>query len=652
MKAYLDSTDVITVEVAKYYYNGETNGFYLRINGDVFPCELVWVKDGGPFMEYTLRFDHAVSADDEILAIDRYGTRFPVGFRFIVKTQWFEDNYSYDGELGALYSPESTLFRVWTPTAQRVIIELKQDGDLRYLPMERGERGVFELKAEGDLRHALYNYVIVRTGETVRCGDPYALSSTADRLWCAVIDPAEITSIEDVPVEPCTDPVIYETNIRDMTSYFGSDGHTAGRYLSLFDPIPGIPDTLCAADYLASLGITHVQFQPLHDFEGIDELHPLQTYNWGYNPVSFLSPEGSYSSDPEDPYSRVTELRRMIVSLHERGLRVVTDTVFNHLFDFRESDLDRTVPYYYFRYRPDGMPSNGSFCGNDLDSERTMVRRLFMRAVDVWFGLYGINGMRLDLMGILDTDTVNQVKARALAYDRSALIYGEGWDMPTELEAEKKAVIANEGKMPGVGHFNDRYRDVLKGGTGDDRLGEKGWLTGGDYSFDDVKLLLEGSPHIFSDPSHSVNYFESHDNGTLWDKLWTCCQEDQDTLRKRQRLMIKVLLLSRGIPFLHSGMEYYGTKYGSTNSYSAGDAVNGFNWHRWREEQDAVQAVREATALRKRLDISKLQVSDYYGLCVMDYGDTEVIVNPVRENRFRNTSEVPALDMIILEKER
>ena len=375
------------------------------------------------------------------------------------------------------------------------------------------------------------------------------------------------------------------------------------------------------------------------------------TYNWGYNPLSFLVPEGSYSTDPQDPYARVTEFRKMVTALHRKGIRLTVDAVLNHVYDLQRSDLNMTVPYYYFRWNGDGTPSNGTFCGNDLDSERVMVRQLYLRTVDVLFRLYGVNGLRLDLMGILDTDTVNRIRDRALTYDRSALIYGEGWDMPTLLGQDRKASIANQAKMPGVGHFNDRFRDVIKGGTGDDRLGEKGWLSGGEYSNEEVIAVLEGSRHIFDDAGKSVNYLESHDNSTLWDKLCACSDEPKEVLRKRQVLMIKTMLLSRGIPFLHAGMEYYASKGGRTNSYCAGDAVNGFDWRRCRTEYETVKQVQEAIALRKRLNTDSLKVWTSEGLYLFDYGTVRVVLNPGEHSRKWGKSVIPAFGTVVLEEE-
>jgi len=517
--------------------------------------------------------------------------------------------------------------------------------------MTRQKGGVFAVRIEGDLKHALYMYIIVRDTESVRCCDPYALSSTADHEYSAVIDPGEIIGIEDVPLSPCSDPVIYEMNIRDLTVLSSWPGEYHGKYLSLCEEGQELDGMPCGADYLAMLGVSHVQVQPVGDFEGIDERYPEMTYNWGYNPLSFLVPEGSYSTDPQDPYARVTEFRKMVTALHRKGIRLTVDAVLNHVYDLQRSDLNMTVPYYYFRWNGDGTPSNGTFCGNDLDSERVMVRQLYLRTGDVLFVLYGVNGLRLDLMGILDTDTVNRIRDRALTYDRSALIYGEGWDMPTLLGQDRKASIANQAKMPGIGHFNDRFRDVIKGGTGDDRLGEKGWLSGGEYSNEEVIAVLEGSRHIFDDAGKSVNYLESHDNSTLWDKLCACSDEPKETLRKRQVLMIKAMLLSRGIPFLHAGMEYYASKGGRTNSYCAGDAVNGFDWRRCRTEYETVKQVQEAISLRKRLDMASLKVWTSEGLYLFDYGTVRVVLNPGEHSRRWGKSVIPAFGTVVLEEE-
>ena len=651
MKAYLDAFDRITVIAEKYYYNGDTGGFYVRINEHAVPCSLVGRTERPDGVEYALAIDSPFSLEDRLMVADRYGAKCPVQPRFIVKTDWFEEYCTTDTQLGALYEPEGTEFRLWAPTSRSALVELHQGDTVSYHAMTRQKGGVFAVRIEGDLKHALYMYIIVRDTESVRCCDPYALSSTADHEYSAVIDPGEIMGIEDVPLSPCSDPVIYEMNIRDLTVLSSWPGEYHGKYLSLCEEGQELDGMPCGADYLAMLGVSHVQVQPVGDFEGIDERYPEMTYNWGYNPLSFLVPEGSYSTDPQDPYARVTEFRKMVTALHRKGIRLTVDAVLNHVYDLQRSDLNMTVPYYYFRWNGDGTPSNGTFCGNDLDSERVMVRQLYLRTVDVLFGLYGVNGLRLDLMGILDTDTVNRIRDRALTYDRSALIYGEGWDMPTLLGQDRKASIANQVKMPGVGHFNDRFRDVIKGGTGDDRLSEKGWLSGGEYSNEEVIAVLEGSRHIFDDAGKSVNYLESHDNSTLWDKLCACSDEPKEVLRKRQVLMIKVMLLSRGIPFLHAGMEYYASKGGRTNSYCAGDAVNGFDWRRCRTEYETVKQVQEAIALRKRLNTDSLKVWTSEGLYLFDYGTVRVVLNPGEHSRKWGKSVIPAFGTVVLEEE-
>ncbi|MBR2990804.1 MAG: hypothetical protein IKF51_04990 [Solobacterium sp.] len=643
MKAYLDGLNRITVDVPKGYYNGITGDYYLRINGRVFSCTVSDVLDAGPHISYTLYFEAPFNVYDRMILTDRYGTPCNVRMRFIVKTEWFEEHCTSDAALGSFYAPDETVFRVWSPSAQSVFLELHDRGKTQAVTMKRQKGGVFEATVAGDLKHAVYAYIIHRNDETVRCLDPYALSSTANHETSAVIDMDEIRGIEDPGVPPAPVPVIYETNVRDLTSR--SEYQDKGKFLSICTDEPAVTGMPSVCGYLEDLGITHVQFQPVHDYEGVDELVPERTYNWGYNPVSYLSLEGSYSTKPKSPYSRVTEFRRMITELHRHGLRVNIDMVFNHVFEPETNALELTCPYYYFRYRPDGTPSNGSFCGNDLDSERFMVRRLFLRAVDVLFGLYGVNGLRLDLMGILDVETVNMIREQALMYDSGALVYGEGWDMPTDLPQEKKAIIANEASMPGTGHFNDVFRDVIKGGTGDDRPWESGWLSGTYMPYEAVKNVLEGSPGIFSDPMHSINYLESHDNSTLWDKLKASCWEEDEILRKRQLLMIQVMVLAKGIPLLHAGMEYYAGKNGMTNSYCAGDEINGFDWYRCREEKDTVRAVSEIIHLRKSLDAGHMQVYCEDGIWVMDYGETKVFVNPDRDAKYHNGKEIPGLEL-------
>ncbi|MBQ9328683.1 MAG: type I pullulanase [Solobacterium sp.] len=614
MKAYLDDFGRVQVCLSRNYYNGVAGGFYLTgEDGTCSDCIIRGVEEHDREIRYDLTIPAVVHFGQNYTIHETHGKEVPLQIRHIVRTAEFDRQFTYHGDdLGAVYHKDYTNFALWAPTAVHVYLRLiDHRGQVTLYPMTRGEKGVFRVKVEGDLKHVLYVYLIERDGLMIESIDPYGLSSDANCRHSAVIDTSEIERIEDRGVtgvmNSAADAVIYECSVRDMTSSRETGTSTNGKFLSLSEPGTSWKLNPTGLDYLADLGITHVQFQPVMDFLTIDEDHPDRGYNWGYDPEQFFTLEGSYSTKPSDPYSRCIEFRKMVSALHKKGLRVTLDVVFNHMYDVGKSPFDRIVPYYYFRYNENGWMSNGSFCGNDLDSTRPMMRKLYLDVIRTHMKLYNIDGFRFDLMGILDVDTMNEIYRLARTIKPDVLIYGEGWDMPTALPEDRKARIYNQHRMPGIGHFNDTFRDIAKGRTGDDSKYDKGYLTGNlGMAFDMCSALSGNSkqdPYFrrFDTPVQSVNALETHDNATAWDKMHMCCAEEpRDIRKKRQKLMIAATLTAQGIPFLHQGMEFCGTKQDNTNSYNSGDVINQMNWDRMILNYDVVEYTRRMISIRRQ----------------------------------------------------
>jgi pullulanase len=373
--------------------------------------------------------------------------------------------------------------------------------------------------------------------------------------------------------------------------------------------------SLSGLSHIVDLGVTHVQIMPMFDFSTVDEDNPSTFYNWGYDPVQYNVPEGSFSSDPKDPIKRVLEARTMIQAFHKQGIRVIMDVVYNHVYEMESNAFEKVVPYYYFRRSASGALSNGSFCNNDVDSNRLMVRKFILDSCKCWMEAYDIDGFRFDLMGVLDIDTMNAIEAQSKALKPDSMIYGEGWNMPTSLPEDIKANMGNQSKMPHIAHFNDFFREHVKGRTSTNEITLKGYGAG-DTSFIDamkaamVGNCLPGLVKIFDQPTQSVNYIECHDNHTSWDKLKECCKEDPREIRvKKHKLMIGSVLLAQGIPFIHSGQEFCRTKNGQHNSYRSSDAINQIDWIRKERHMDVVQYTKDMIALRKRMPVFRMKTS-------------------------------------------
>ena len=667
MNAYLDDFGKVTAHINRNFFGGRSESFY--ITGDKGYCTQLLVngiEEHSGYVRYNLICPAGLVFGTSYQVRESHGLSVPLEYRMIVNTKQFNDRFFYNGDdLGATYHLTHTDFAIWAPTAVSVTLRIRNRGNFECYPMSRSDRGVWRKRIISNLKYATYTYFVERNGEMVECIDPYGISSTGNGRESAVIDLDEISRIQDYPVEEITgtDAVIYEANIRDMTSSSLSGTVQHGTFAALAEEnteYEGMPTGLA---YLADLGVTHIQLMPVMDYCTVDEFHTELGYNWGYDPMQFVTPEGSYSSDPDNPYARVRELKTLVCKLHKYGLRVCLDVVFNHLYNVETSSFHGVLPYYYFRYNSSGFLSNGTYCGNDVASEKPMVRKFIIDAVRRIMVIYGIDGMRFDLMGILDVDTMNAVRDTAQSVKPSAMIYGEGWDMPTILDSSLKATINNQAKMNGIGHFNDFFRDMIKGKTADDQKYVKGYVTGDlGLSFGTLSALVGNvlkDPYYkrFDQPDKSINAIETHDNSTAWDKMHACCNnEDRTTRQKRQRMMIALTMVAQGVPFIHAGFEFAGTKRNNSNSYNAGDNINQMDWRRAVYNREMIAYTKKAISLRKRYRGFRLhfasQIEKYVRLSVAEGGvifyeitcsdpanDTQVlrvIVNPTFDDRYYN----------------
>ncbi|MBR3202534.1 MAG: type I pullulanase, partial [Solobacterium sp.] len=440
MEAFLDDFGLVQVNVSKNYYNGQISSFYLTAeDGTYSDCVIRGVEEHEREIRYSLTIPAVFQFGQLYTLHENHGSEVPLKIRHIVRKAEFDRQFTYHGDdLGFRYTKDSTTFALWAPTAVHVYLRLIDHQKRSVMVMmNRGEKGVFRTRVNGDLKHYLYVYLIERDGIMVETIDPYGFSSDANGKHSAVIDTAQILAIQDdgkLPVlDTAADAVIYECSVRDMTSSKDTGTSTHGKFISLTETGTSWKLNPTGLDYLAGLGVTHLQLQPVMDFMTVDELHADRGYNWGYDPQQFFTLEGSYSTKPNDPYSRVLEFKKMVTAIHAKGMRVVLDVVFNHMYDVGKSSFDKVVPYYYYRYNENGWMSNGSWCGNDLDSTRPMMRKLYLDVIRNYIKFYNVDGFRFDLMGILDVDTMNEIYRQARNIKPDVLIYGEGWDMPTAL---------------------------------------------------------------------------------------------------------------------------------------------------------------------------------------------------------------------------
>ncbi|MCD2347732.1 type I pullulanase [Clostridium guangxiense] len=531
----------------------------------------------------------------------------------------FNDRYYYDGKLGVEYTPQKSIFKLWAPSALNVKLLLYKNGDaaLNDNPVHsiylNEENGLWSTPIEGDLKNYYYTYQVVLYNEVNEVTDPYVKATGINGNRGAIIDISETNPENwDKDVSPSTinnftDAVIYEISIRDISSNPNSNIKNTGKYLGLAEENTKTKNNLSTGlDYIKELGITHVQIMPIFDFsyKSIDEKMPSE-YNWGYDPQNYNVPEGTYSTDPYDSKCRIRELKTLISALHKNNISVNVDVVFNHLWNEKENSFEKTFPGYYLRRNQDGTFSNGTGCGNDTASENLMMKKFIIDSVVYLSQEYHIDGFRFDLMGIHDIDAMNQIREAVDRLGRPIMLYGEGWNLNTNLLYEKKAIIQNSFKTPRIGYFNEIIRDSIRGSLFD--ANSKGFASGGENFENSIKLSSIGCINYsewlkgpFNSPEQSINYVSCHDNAALYDKLKALNPDDSDgTLMERVKLSLGIILTSQGTAFLECGSEFGRTKNGIDNTYKSPDYINWIDWTLRDKRINCVYYIKNLINLRK-----------------------------------------------------
>ena len=569
----------------------------------------------------------------------------------------FDLRYAYLGDdLGAIYSKKETSFAVWAPLAESLSLKLLDLNDQEnILPMQR-DGSVYRLKVKGDLLNYKYHYIVNNNGIIYEVNDIYAKGTSLNSKYSVVIDYDSVAKKERIlpktKIENYVNSLIYETHIRDINEDDNNDVVNKGKYLGFIEEnrktAEGHPAGL---DYIKYLGVTHVQIQPILDFNSLDDINTKNWYNWGYDPISFFALEGSYSIKPEDATSRLFEFREMVDALHKNDLRVVVDVVYNHIYKSEESDFEKIVPHYYFRKRRNGLLSNASGCGNDFASERVMVRKIIVDSVKYLFSHFDIDGLRFDLMGLLDIKTVKETYDDAKAIKDDIIFYGEGWEMGEELPNDVKASKANADKLLDFAFFNDSYRDIIKGPSSSFNLHERGFICGNidykygvDFAFHACVCDLSYKP-IFVTANQSINYLECHDNSTLYDKLLVSnADEEEKTLLERVSLANAILLLSFGVPLVHMGQEIGLSKDGLDNTYNV-TKVNNLDYRLVDERFDMVNLFRLMNILARKLSYKNLfkkeDLSNFFNISHWDNG--VYVLSAKEKNVIKNEKEFVVL---------
>lgn len=503
---------------------------------------------------------------------------YAIGMGLVYGSDKFESDYTYEGDdLGAVYTADATTFKLWAPTAERVEVNFYTAGNGgeatgRY-EMTLGEKGVWSYTGSGNLDKTYYTYSVTVDGETVEAVDPYARAVGVNGNRAMVVNLSATGEAGSyVTCSAITDAILYEMQIRDYT--VNSSTKYPGKYLGVVDQT-----SVSGVKYLQELGITHVHLLPSYDFGSVDET--TGGYNWGYDPKNYNVPEGSYSTDPYNGEVRIREMKTMVKGLHSAGIGVVMDVVYNHVYDASTFSMNQIVPGYFSREN-----SNGSGCGNDTASERSMVRKYIVDSVTYWASEYHIDGFRFDLVGLIDAETINQVVASVKKVNPNAIFYGEGWSMGTNVPAGTgMATQANASATPGFAYFSDQMRDTLAGNNNGTSLGFVSGAAGQESTIANNILANPSNIQNGGNPTQVVQYASCHDNYTLLDKILQSTGKnavDSEAVAMNN-LAAAIYMTSQGAPFIHSGEEILREKLNADgsrnhNSYNAGDGVNAIVW--------------------------------------------------------------------------
>lgn len=533
----------------------------------------------------------------------------------------------YDGDdLGLTYTKEFSVFKMWSPTAQQVKINFYQFGNggkpMISYDMKRGANGVWSFKNNGESSPMYYTYQVKQNGAWLQeKPDLYsvAVGVNGQRSMITSLDETDPEGWEDDKrpiLDNYTDIILYELHIRDMSIHETSGAKNKGKYLALTEEGTKSPNGLTTGlDHIKELGVTHVHLLPTFDHKSIDETRLDEgQYNWGYDPLNYNVPEGSFSTDPYDGRTRIKEFKQMVQAFHKNGIRVILDVVYNHTGQTEDSNFNQLVPDYFYRQRADGSFSDASACGNETASERLMMRKYMIESVKHWINEYHLDGFRFDLMGIHDMETMNEISKTVRDIDPTIFVYGEGWkagDSP--LPDNQLALKANTYQMEKVSAFSDDLRDGLKGSVFEHE--QKGFVSQGEGMRESIKFGIVAStqhPQIdydavnysnepwAADPSQTISYVSCHDNHTLFDRLHISNPEaSEKELIKMHKLAETIVLTSQGVPFLHAGMEMLRTKNGEENSYNLPDEVNQIVWTRKEQYEDVFNYYKGLIALRK-----------------------------------------------------
>ncbi|QYA43338.1 type I pullulanase [Macrococcoides bohemicum] len=597
--AYIDDFQIVTlhydlIENPQNYFKT----IQLVSNKFVHNLDLIETNHFENHSYYKFKTDRPIDISDKYF-IHIKQLKIPVILGKVTQTNTFEQMFdAREHEFGAIVRDNKTTFTVWSPVAKVIKLNINDKSHT----MEKLNDGTHRITLYGNYHLQSYHYDAYINHQWIQVNDPYSKGLTLNATESVVID-FNKTNLDGFyefsrPETMQKDALIYEVHVRDFTMHpnSGVSPEKKGKLLGLIEPhTTTSTGESTGFDYLTRLGITHVELLPINDFARVDDVEFEKAYNWGYDPEYFQTIDGSYSTQPTNAAKRIQELKQVVQAFHEKGIGVILDVVFNHVFYMPNSSFDKLVPGYYFRYHEDGTVSNGTGVGNDTKTERLMMRKFFVDTIKYYIHEFKIDGFRFDLMGTIDIDTMQEIKSVVMRDNPNAFLLGEGWDLATALPKELKTTHENAYNLPEIHFFNDYFRDTLKGNNFN--LLDRGYFNGGGRYYERMFNIFIG--HKGQLPvNQTVNYVEVHDNHTLFDRINYTSNKSLEEKNMIHQLATVFTILSLGTPFLHAGQEFYRTKYGHGNTYNLSDFINRIDWNRRIKYKEDINLIKRAIQIR------------------------------------------------------
>ncbi|MBK8785429.1 MAG: type I pullulanase [Chitinophagaceae bacterium] len=539
-------------------------------------------------------------------------------------------------DLGLTYSKSASGFRIWAPTASKVRLHLYQQplgGEaLTTIELKKSIQGTWTTTLTGDRAGIFYTFSAEYNGQWLNeVPDPYAKAVGTNGKRAMIVDlvktnPDGWAGDKSPKLKSPTDAVIYELHVRDASIDASSGITNKGKFIGLAETgTKNQAGQSTGLDHLVQLGVTHIHLLPFFDYNSNDETETKKPqYNWGYDPLNYNAPEGSYATNAADGAVRIKEMKQLVQAFHKKGLAVVMDVVYNHTGLTEQSNFNQLVPGYYYRKTEAGKYSDATACGNETASEKAMMRKFIIESVLYWVKEYHIDGFRFDLMGVHDIETMNMISAALQKIKPGILIYGEGWTAgASTLPENKRALKKYAAQLNNIAVFSDDLRDGIKGSVFE--VAERGFASGDTSKAESIrfgivaatqhpqvdykKVNYSKAPYVNS-PGSVISYAECHDNNTLWDKL--AISTPGTTVAERtnmHKLALSIVLTSQGISFLHAGTEFLRSKKDVENSYNKPDSINAIDWNLKTINNDVFNYVQQLISLRKEHPAFRMQTA-------------------------------------------